>query len=254
MTDRESGGRIHPEALQNRIGVRFRHPDTLHTALVHESFVNEYPSETSNERLEFLGDAVLGLVASEMLYERFPTLREGELTRMKSALVNTMSLAGHARDLGLGDAVLLGRGEEASGGRERASLLADAFEALVGAIYVDGGYAVARGFVSLLFSDLLEGLPELNRDYKSLLQQETQKHFKALPIYRVVSEEGPAHCKQFSVEVLFGDEVLGRGTGASKKEAQQIAAQEALANFRAGLRGGSDNDDALQAKGELGAR
>lgn len=225
-----------PETLQNRIGVRFRNPATLRIALIHESYVNECPQETSNERLEFLGDAVLGLVASEMLYERFPSLREGELTRMKSTLVNTVSLAAHARNLGLGDAVLLGRGEEASGGRERASLLADAFEALVGAIYVDGGYAVARGFVSLLFADLLEGLPELNRDYKSLLQQETQKYYKALPLYRVISEEGPAHCRVFSVEVVFGDEVLGRGTGASKKEAQQLAAQEALANFRAQAR------------------
>lgn len=221
------------DTLQSRLGVRFRDASHLRNALVHESYVNEYPHESSNERLEFLGDAVLGLVAGEMLYERFPLLREGELTRMKSALVNTLSLAGHARNLGLGNALLLGRGEEASGGRERPSLLADALEALVGALYVDSGYTVARGFVSLLFTDLLEGLPDLNKDFKSLLQQETQKHFKALPIYRVVHEEGPSHAKTFSVEVHFGDEVLGRGTGSSKKEAQQQAAQEALANFTA---------------------
>jgi len=221
------------DTLQTRLGVRFNDPGLLRKALVHESFVNEYPHESSNERLEFLGDAVLGLVAGEMLYERFPFLREGELTRMKSALVNMLSLAGHARNLGLGQALVLGRGEEVSGGRERSSLLADALEALVGAIYLDSGYPAARGFVNVLFTGLLEGLPQLNRDFKSLLQQETQKHFKALPTYKVVREEGPSHARVFTVEVHFGDEVLGTGSGPSKKEAQQVAAQEALANFTA---------------------
>lgn len=219
------------EALQARLGVRFRVPSHLRQALIHESYAHEAQGERSNERLEFLGDAILGLVVSEVLYRGYPDREEGELTRMKALLVSRVALADLGRELGLGDALLLGRGGEVSGGRQRASLLANAFEAIVGALYLDGGFEVARSFIERCIGQRLERLPERTCDFKSTLQQETQRHFKALPTYRVVSEAGPPHARLFEVEVLFGSQVLGRGRGPSKKEAQQQAASQALDRF-----------------------
>lgn len=221
------------DEVQARLGVRFRDPHNLRAAFVHESYVHEFPLERSNERLEFLGDAVLGLATSEMLYERFPDIAEGELTRMKAMLVSRVSLAALARELALGEALLLSRGGEASGERERTSLLADAFEAVIGALFLDSGWEAARDFVCRRFADAVHTLPQTDRNFKSLLQQQTQKHFKSLPIYRVVREKGPPHSKTFSVEVHFRSEILGRGAGRSKKEAQQEAAREALASVAA---------------------
>lgn len=219
--------------LQQRLGVEFRDARNLRAAFVHESYVHEYPLESSNERLEFLGDAVLGLATSEMLYESFPHLPEGELTRMKAMIVSRVSLAGHARQLRLGEALLLSRGGEASGERERNSLLADVFEAVVGALFLDSGWEAVRAFIRSRFLGLLAELPQTDSNFKSLLQQQTQKHFKSLPIYRVVREKGPPHSKTFSVEVHFRGEILGRGSGRSKKEAQQEAAREALQGVNA---------------------
>lgn len=219
------------DSLQERLGVRFRHSALLRVALVHESYAHEMPAETSNERLEFLGDAILGLVVSEILYQRFPSLAEGELTRMKASLVSRVALAEQARGLGLGDALLLGRGGEVSGGRQRASLLANAFEAVVGALYLDSGLEAVRAFIERCVAEKLAALPDRGRDFKSLLQQETQRVFKTLPVYRVVSEIGPPHSRVFAIEVHFGSHVLGRGSGTSKKDAQQQAASEALQRF-----------------------
>jgi ribonuclease-3 len=228
--------------LQQSLGVRFKDPQNLRAAFVHESYAHESTAEISNERLEFLGDAVLGLVTSELLYERFPDLREGELTRMKAALVSRVSLAEHARALGLGQALLLGRGGEVSGGRERTSLLANVFEAVVGALYLDSGYEAAHAFLRRRFAPLLSALPTSNRDYKSLLQQATQRYYKSLPSYRVVSESGPAHARNFEVEVAFDDRTLGHGSGTSKKEAQQNAARQALERFNELMANAADDE------------
>lgn len=216
------------EGLQTRLGLRFRDTSRFRAAFVHESYVHENPAEASNERLEFLGDAVLGLAVSEMLYARFPSHPEGELTRMRAMLVSRPSLANHARELGLGASLLLSRGGQTNGERDRASILANVFEAVIGALFLDSGWEAARDFVQARFHDALEPLPETDRNYKSLLQQLTQKHFKALPEYRVVREKGPPHAKVFQVEVYFRNELLGRGHGKSKKEAQQEAARIGL--------------------------
>ena len=222
-------------AIEDRLGVRFRDAEHLRAAFVHESYVHENPTEESNERLEFLGDAVLGLAVSEMLYARFPQLPEGELTRMRAMLVSRVSLALHARQLDLGAPLLLSRGGQAHGERDRTSILANVFEAIIGALFLDSGWEAARDFVQARFSDALGVLPETDRNFKSLLQQLTQKHFKALPEYRVVREKGPPHAKVFLVEVYFRGELLGRGHGKSKKEAQQEAARLGLAQATAAI-------------------
>lgn len=221
------------DAVQQQLGLRFLRPSSLRAAFVHESFANENPLEKSNERLEFLGDAVVGMAASALLYERFPELPEGELTRMKAMLVSRPSLAAHARSLDLGAHLLISRGGEAHGERERASLLADVFEAVVGALYLDRGWSEAEAFVRQRFEGSLEALPETDRNYKSILQQITQKHFKSLPEYRVVRLKGPAHARSFVVEVWFRQALLGSGEGRSKKEAQQEAARKGLERVHA---------------------
>lgn len=177
---------------------------------------------------------MLGLVVAGYLYHRFPDLPEGRLAQIKAQLVSTAHLALKARELGLGAHVLLGRGEQLSAGRKRVSLLADALEAVVGAVYLDGGFEAAENLVLKFLQsdmDLGEGL---RRDYKSLLQETTQKHFKTLPDYRVIKEEGPPHDRTFQVQVVFGGEVLGEGSGPSKREASQEAAREALDKVRRG--------------------
>ncbi len=219
-------------SLQRRLKVKFRDRLLLQEALVHRSYLNENPSFPSgdNQRLEFLGDAFLDFVAGAYLYHRFPEMREGELTSLRAALVQERSLASFARSLNLGRYLYLGRGEEETGGRERPSLLADGFEALVGALYLDQGLEVAQEFLlRFLEPEAQRTLEEERaRDYKSLLQEYAQSHFQATPIYRTVEEQGPDHAKEFTVEVLIADKVYGLGRGRSKRAAEQEAARQAL--------------------------
>jgi ribonuclease-3 len=220
-------------------GIVFNSPDLMRLALTHLSYSHESKlMQGDNERLEFLGDAVLGLVVSHYLYVHLPDLQEGALAKMKSYLVNTEFLAGLAREIKLGDLLLIGKGEEISGGRARPSLLADAFEAVLGAIYLDQGLEKTQEFLVLVFGDALKGQGFPEKDFKSLLQEQTQRHFKTLPRYKVVKEEGPPHRKTFHVQVVFAGEQIGQGSGPSKKEASQAAAREALENLTALLERG----------------
>lgn len=219
------------EDLQRRTGIRFGDEALLRQALVHSSYVNEHPHEVlgSNERLEFLGDAVLQLVVSELLYRRHADLPEGELTRARAAVVSTPTLSRKGRELGLGRFLLLGRGEESTGGRDRPSLLENAFEALVGAVYLDGGLDRARALVERLLGDEIDRAVrgESVRDWKTALQEAVQRDGRA-PEYSVVAASGPDHARTFEVVVLVEGRELGRGRGRSKKEAEQEAARVAL--------------------------
>ena len=216
--------------LEQRLDVHFRRPRMLAQALVHRSYHPEGAQMASNERLEFLGDAVLGQVVAEHLYHRFPDWPEGELTKLKAAVVSEVTLSEAARRLGLGDFLIMAKGEEQSGGRERPSLLSDALEAIIGALYLDRGLRAARALVLRILDESIRALEqdEQRRDYKTLLQELTQGRHKQPPAYRVVAEEGPDHEKTFVVEVRFGRHLLGEGVGKSKKEAEQKAAKEAL--------------------------
>ena len=220
------------QAFQSRAGVTFRNPDLLRHALTHRSFLGgeEAHGPESNERLEFLGDAVLELVVIEFLYQRFPYDREGELTQKKSVLVSRSVLADRAERLDLGRYTLLSEAERDSGGGERHSILADTFEAVLAAIYLDQGLEAARRFVDRW---LLRQVDRILQDtekqnFKSLLQEMIQARLRLHPRYRVMSEEGPDHEKLFTVEVMVKGKSLGRGTGRNKKEAEQQAAREAL--------------------------
>lgn len=216
--------------LQGTLQVRVRDPDLLNLALMHGSFANEGRSRRgdSYERLEFLGDAVLSVAVSDLLYWRFPARTEGDLARLRARLVNEATLAQVARDLDLGPYILLGRGEDKAGGRERPSLLADVLEAVIGAIYVDAGYGVAHAAVTRWFSDLIDDLEEpAAGDFKSQLQELLQQR-RRMPRYRITAEEGPDHAKAFAASVEVDGRVLGRGHGHTKKEAEQEAAREAL--------------------------
>jgi ribonuclease-3 len=219
-------------SMQDRLGFRFRNPQLLREALTHSSYVNEKPCEvtTDNERLEFLGDAVFDLLVAEELHQRYPTAREGELTAMRATLVRTDTLAHVSRRLDLPGHLFLGRGEEASGGRERPANLCAALEAVIGATYLDRGLQQARRLVLSLLSDTLEALTETRRmrDAKSLLQEEVQGRLHCTPVYRTVSESGPDHAKEFVVEVVVADRALGKGRGPSKQAAEQAAARSAL--------------------------
>lgn len=220
------------EPLFERLNYRFENLDLLQRAFLHESLVNESEQPMpSNERLEFLGDSVLGLVVAEFLFNEFPDEAEGQLAQMKSYLVSRKHLAICANRLKLGQYLLLGKGEENSGGKRRNSLLANCYEAVLGAIFLDGGYVKARrSIVAVLGEDMRQGLGAV-KDEKSRLQEKVQTIFQALPKYRIVAEEGPAHDRFFTVEVLFGGEVLGQGQGRSKREASQAAARIALKVF-----------------------
>lgn len=199
--------------------------ELLRRALTHPSYAYEHPDEgESNQRLEFLGDAVVNLAAAELLYELHPDWSEGELTKARAALVCEASLAQAAEEAGLGDALLLGRGEERTGGRARSSNLADAFEALVGAVYLASGFAVAAQLVRELLPANPVGSSE-GRDWKSELQEIAQRRSLGAPTYAVIGESGPDHNKRFIVEARCGDHT-GRGEGKSKKEAEQDAARE----------------------------
>ncbi|MFI5273281.1 MAG: ribonuclease III [Ktedonobacterales bacterium] len=218
--------------LEASIGHRFATRQLLLDALTHRSYAYEYaaPDVVSNERLEFLGDAVLGLIASDLLYARFPQAPEGELTTLRAALVRASALATLARAVELGPYLRLGRGEETTGGRERELLLARAMEALIGAVYRDAGLETTRQMLDpLLDGELARVLAQRQmKDDKSLLQERAQAHLGVTPVYRVAAEEGPSHNRSFTVEVLLGERVIGSGLGRSKRQAEQAAAHDAL--------------------------
>jgi ribonuclease-3 len=218
--------------LQEILGVSFNDLSLLEQALVHSSYINENPAlgMTSNERLEFLGDAVLGFVVAEQLYQHFPHLNEGDMTKLRSALVRRDCLASIAATISLGGYLYLGKGEAASGGRHKLTNLAAVLEAVVAAIYLDQGLAIARDFILELFGAELEKLTSesIGVDYKSQLQEFTQARWQLTPAYQVIETTGPDHDKRFTVEVRVGDTVLGRGSGKSKRMAETEAARSAL--------------------------
>ena len=226
-------------ALQQVLGISFNDPSLLEQALVHSSYINENPglAPTSNERLEFLGDAILGFVVAEKLYQDFPHFTEGEMTRLRAALVRQDTLAHMARAISLGDYLYLGRGEEASGGRHKPANLAGALEAVIAAIFLDQGSDTIRDFILRLFNAELQKVISHGAgvDYKSQLQELIQTKQYQTPVYHLVEAVGPDHDKRFTVEVRVGDTVLGRGSGKSKKRAETEAARSALeqlpANF-----------------------
>lgn len=218
--------------LQATLGIDFGDLSLLQQALVHRSYLNENPDLplASNERLEFLGDAVLGFVVAEGIYHRFPDLSEGELTKLRSALVRGETLGRVALSLNLGEYLYLGRGEEESGGRRRTRNLGCTLEAVIGAVLIDQGLDAAKSFILRILGSELERAIEdkLAADYKSRLQQIIQSERKITPVYRTIEEVGPDHAKVFTVEVLAGDSILGQGSGASKRAAEMEAACEAL--------------------------
>lgn len=219
-------------SLQDILGIAFSDLSILQQALVHRSYLNENPDFPlpSNERLEFLGDSVLGFVIAEKLYRDFPHLSEGGMTKLRVSLVRRETLAHLASSLGLGDHLFMGHGEEASGGRTKQSILAGAFEAVVGAISMDQGFIAARDFVlRLLDGEIGRAIEKrLTADYKSRLQEIVQARHHVSPVYRTIMEEGPDHAKEFTVEVIVGGSVIGRGHGKSKRVAEREAARDAL--------------------------
>jgi ribonuclease-3 len=224
--------------LASRLGWQVRDRDLLERAVAHRSWCAEHPNQEPNERLEFLGDAVLGLITTDYLIRRYPDLPEGELAKARAAVVNSASLASVARQVELGRALLLGKGEDASGGRSKASILADSMEAVIGAIYLDGGYELAEDIVLRLVGDRLhvaaKGPGE--DDYKTRLQELCARDYDEPPSYRV-TEHGPDHAKVFEAEVLVAGCSRGRGQGRSKKQAEQMAARRAWSALRGEVTG-----------------
>ncbi|HPT77818.1 MAG TPA: ribonuclease III [Candidatus Atribacteria bacterium] len=219
------------ERLCSKLGYEFKDTTLLKTALTHSSYSNESKTKADcNERLEFLGDSVLGLSVSEYVYKTFPHLPEGSLTKLRAGVVSETTLANAARDLGLGEFLLLGRGEQISGGRDRDSILADAMEAVIGAIYLDGGFERARDFVLKQLRPAIERHSTNNGqwDSKTQLQELLQSKSATDITYEIIDERGPDHNKQFTAQVSSNGKVIGVGTGKSKKEAEQNAAHEAL--------------------------
>lgn len=217
------------QQFQQRIGYRFRDISLLATALTHSSYANELHKGGNNERLEFLGDAVLSIIVADYIFTQYPDKKEGELTKLRASLVCESTLAGYAQRIGLGDRLMLGRGEAHSGGANRPSILADAFEAVIAAIYLDGGMEEARRFVLGFTKQELER-PSVRRqsDYKTALQEIVQQNEGERLEYVLVGESGPDHNKHFVAEVHLNSNVVGRGGGRSKKEAEQQAARAAL--------------------------
>lgn len=215
--------------LEQKIGYQFNDKGLLKHAMSHSSYANErhMGKLKSNERLEFLGDAVLELVTSEYLFHTYPTMPEGDATKMRASIVCEQTLAFCAKAIPLGDYILLGRGEEISGGRTRASITSDACEALIGAIYLDGGFTSAKEFICKFILNDLEH-KKLFFDSKTILQERMQAHHDKVLHYELVGEEGPDHQKLFVVEARLGEKVIGRGKGRTKKAAEQEAAYHAL--------------------------
>jgi ribonuclease III len=222
--------------LAESLGIVFKDHAKLEQALYHRSYLNEAPEDVeSNERLEFLGDAVLGLVISERLFKDYPDLSEGKLSQIRALLVRWDALANAAERIDLGEYLVLGKGEEMSGGRKRPSNLAGGLEALIGAAYMDGGLRVAQKLVLRLLKPDLEEIAAqgFSADSKSELQHVAQTRWRHIPQYALISSEGPDHAKLFTVEVLVGDQVLGRGQGRNKKQAELNAARQALETLAA---------------------
>jgi ribonuclease-3 len=233
--------------MATRLGTTFSDPSLLERAMSHRSWCAETTGASSNERLEFLGDAVLGLVVTDHLFRSYPTLPEGELAKVRASVVNSETLAELAASLDLGDALLLGKGEDASGGREKPSILADAMEAVIGAVYLDGGWGAAAALVMRLLGERIEeaAAGPGGQDYKTRLQELAARRFEQLPQYEVL-DDGPDHAKRFFASVTVAGEVRGRGEGRSKKQAEQGAARQAWENLTALLDGpgSADGDDA----------
>ena len=219
------------KTLENKLGYTFQNPQLLENALTHSSCANESRGKlSSNERLEFLGDSILGMVVADHLYRNHPDLPEGELTRTRAALVCEESLVEVAEELGLGEYLRLGKGEEAGGGRQRPSIRADAVEAVLAAVYLDGGIGEASALIHrvLLDAERQEAVEARRRDYKTLLQELVQRTPGRTITYRLVKETGPDHCRVFVMEVSVNGQPVGQGEGRSKKEAEQAAAASAL--------------------------
>lgn len=225
-----------PTPLETLIGVTFHNPQLLRSAFVHRSFLHEHPERfpelSTNERLEFLGDAVLNFLTAAWLFTRFPTKTEGELTSLRAALVKTATLAGFARELDLGRHILISRGEDTPTARNRSALLADVFEAVLGAIFLDQGIAAARVFIEPYLDRQIAAIEAglvAQVDYRTQLQERVQARFNQTPTYQTIAVAGPDHERTFTMEVHVGDRLLGVGSGPSKQAAAQAAAQQALA-------------------------
>ncbi len=218
------------ESLEEALGIHFHNPELLHLALTHRSYIYETAGEglSSNERLEFLGDSILAFISADFLYQAFPNLSEGELSDIRAILVKRDTLANFAREIHLGDFLLLGRGEQHSGGGQR--VLASAFEAVLGAIYLDQGIETVRSFLLPRLEPLARDIVQkrLFKDNKSLFQELAQAHDGITPSYRLVGQEGPSHNREFTVEVMLGNQVAGQGHGRNKQAAEQEAANNAL--------------------------
>ena len=229
-SDQVAGDQVAGEqaGLAARLAWDVGNPELFAQALAHRSWCAEHPGREPNERLEFLGDAVLGLVVTDYLYRTYPDLPEGELAKSRAAVVNSASLASTARELGLGNALFLGKGEDASGGRSKLSILADAMEAIIGAIYLDAGYSTVKAIVLELLGERLRESAKGpgDEDYKTRLQELCAQTYDELPVYRV-ADSGPDHAKVFHAEVTVRGRSLGNGAGRSKKQAEQMAARHA---------------------------
>ena len=219
--------------IEHRIGYTFHNPALLEKALTHSSYSNEHRlgKLNNNERLEFLGDAVLEVVSSEFLYKKYPERPEGELTKQRASMVCEQTLALCARDLELGSYLLLGRGEDMTGGRERASVTSDAMEAMIGAIYLDGGFANAKEYIDRFILNDIEN-KQLFFDSKTILQEIVQGEMECEPVYELTGEEGPNHNKKFTVQVLIREQVYGTGSCRTKKAAEQEADYAALLKLK----------------------
>ncbi|MFL7794448.1 MAG: ribonuclease III [Anaerolineae bacterium] len=235
MTDIETNVQIEIpddlEPLQQALGHHFSDQNYLRRAITHPSYINEHPDEKicDNQRLEFLGDAALDFVIGAWVFHKYPDFDEGRMTRLRAALVRTETLAQFAKQAGIGNALRLGKGEEEAGGRERNANLCDAFEAVVGALYLDGGLEVVEAFIKPLVSPAAQETLacKADLDAKSRLQEWSQAELGVTPRYRIVNEKGPDHAKSFEAEVLLGKQIAGHGWGHSKQAAEQAAAQAA---------------------------
>ena len=221
-------------ALEETLGVKFQDPALLEQALVHSSYINENPAFTlpHNERLEFLGDAVLDVVVAEKLYRDYPALDEGKMTKLRASLVQRDTLAAIARRINLGSYLLMGKGEESTGGRDKAPNLAGAMEAVIAAVFLDRGFKATAETILSLFGDAWDSAAAPTFDTKSRLQEIVQSRLQLMPSYRLISETGPDHAKTFTVEVMAGSRFLGKGSGRTKKRAESEAARLALGQLK----------------------
>ena len=228
MNEKDLSKRLN--AFEEKIGYSFKNKNLLHEALSHSSYANECKKgRSSNERLEFLGDSVLSIVISEHLFKNFRHLPEGDLTKIRASLVCEKALFEFSKQISLGDYILLGKGEENTGGRNRPSIVSDAFEAVIAAVFLDGGMETAREYVlGFIPKDLDKNSAKKLQDYKTILQEIIQRNPEEKVEYILINETGPDHSKTFTVEVCLNSNVIGRGTGKSKKDAEQMAAKEAL--------------------------